>query len=238
MPKLRTALIALIALAAFGPAGCLPTLRGRTRAPHPAPAPTAPLPAASPLEAAALAVGPPLMLDNEPLLGEEAVLEKLQQAVTDLQATRNALEEQKARAAAAEQRAVALEAELGTLRAQLTQVTGELKATAAAAAKTKDQLAAAEAAVAGLTPKLAAAEKRAAEADALSESIQQLTAEAEKLRDQALKAELAHVKARQDLIALQIVLARQQALAKRIHRPVEASAPPLPPPSPAKETAP
>ena len=69
-----------------------------------------------------------------------------------------------------------------------------------------------------------------AEVPVLEKKLAAALAEAAKRRDEFFRAELARVKAQQDLVALQIVMARQRALLKRRPKPDEAKAPTHPTP--------
>ena len=77
----RSFLAVVIAMALAG--GCVPTPPGRTADP-PAASPEAPAPV-SIVDEAALAWGPPLILDGTTLESEDDVLAKLQDALADLE---------------------------------------------------------------------------------------------------------------------------------------------------------
>ena len=184
----------------------------------------------------ALARGPALRLDNVALKGESDVLAKLQDTVASLEQATTANAELTARLNAGCQAKAALEAEVAEFRRQVTRLSEDLRAKTDALAKGKAELAAAKATVVSLQPKAEQAEKAAAQIAELGKKLDEALAGNGKLRDQALQAELARVKAQQDLVALQIVVARQKALVKRRPRPTEARAP-LRPDAPAEEAS-
>jgi len=220
---------ALLSVLVLGLAGCLrvPQADLLNQQLNPPPPP----PVVPAMEEAALAIGPPLRLDDIVLQSDDDALERLQNALADLKETKDAHEELTARQRADAQRAAALEVELNDLRARLAQSAEQLKLKGELAKKTQADLDAARATLAQVQPRLAEAEKGAAETQKLAAALKEATAESEKLRDQLLQAELARVKAQQDLIALQIVMARQQALLKRRPKTEEARATTPPPPS-------
>lgn len=185
----------------------------------------------------ALARGPALRLHNDVLDGEKEVLETLQDLTAEVEALRNERAELAARLRAAQQATVARKAETEEARRQVSQLSSELKAATDALAEAKAGLADARASIAALEPKAQQAEESAAKLARLTQQLEAARAEAETLRDQALQAELARVKAQQDLVALQIVMARQKALLRGRPRPSEAKAPP-PPDTPSQEARP
>jgi len=229
MPRVRSALLSVPVLA-ISLAGCFPSPRASSMGPPPptVPKPTPTVPA---VEEAGLAIGPPLRLDDAVLQDDKSVLEKLQDALADLKEARDTNKELSARLRVETQRTAAVDVEISDLRNQLSALTEQLKLKSEVAKKTQAELDAAKATIARLQPQLEQANKGASEAEKLAKMLKDATAENEKFRDQVLQAELARVKAQQDLVALQIVMARQQALLKRRAKPDEAKAPILPPAS-------
>ena len=209
MARAKVALVAF----AVAMAGCLPAPPGQTVAP-PSESPEAPAPV-SIVDEAALAWGPPLVLDEATLESEDDVLSKLQEALADLEAAKARNEELAARLKVESQKRAALQAELDDLQARLAQTEQQLKLKADRLKKTEADLQAAMATISQLRTTADKNAKKAAEAAKLASLLKQANAENQKLRDKVLQAELARVKAEQDLIALQIVMARQQALLKR-----------------------
>lgn len=201
-------------------AGCLPGARDDAATPPPeAPAPV------SIVDEAALAWGPRLMLDENTLESEDDVLSKLQDALADLEATKARNEELAARLKAESQKRAALAVELDDTRSRLTQTQAQLKLKSDRLQKTDADLQAAMATISQLRTTADKNASKAAEAAKLSKLLGDANADNQKLRDQLLHAQLARVKAEQDLIALQIVVARQQALLKRRPPANEATAP-------------
>ena len=214
-------LVLVVAVALAG--GCVPTPPGQTADP-PQGSPQAPAPV-SIVEEAALAWGPPLILDETTLESEDDVLAKLQDALADLEGAKARNEELAAKLRVESQKRAALEAELDDARSQLAQVTGQLKIKSDRLEKVEADLQAAMATVSQLRATADQNAKKAAEAAKLAKLLKDANAQNQKLRDQLLQAELARVKAEQDLIALQIVVARQQALLKRRPATNQAKAP-------------
>ena len=217
----RSFLAVVIAMALGG--GCAPTPPGRTADP-PAASPEAPAPV-SIVDEAALAWGPPLILDGTTLESEDDVLAKLQDALADLEGAKARNEELAAKLRVESQKRAALEAELDDARSQLAQVNGQLKIKSDRLKKVEAELQAAMATISQLRTTADQNARKAAEAAKLTKLLGDANAQNQKLRDRILQAELARVKAEQDLIALQIVVARQQALLKRRPTTDEAKAP-------------
>jgi len=203
--------------------GCVPTPPGQGADTPPAP-PQAPAPV-SIVDEAALAWGPPLILDETTLESEDDVLAKLQDALADLEGAEARNEELTAKLRVESQKRAALEAELDDARSQLAQVKGQLKIKSDRLEKVEADLQAAMATISQLRATADQNAKKAAEATKLAKLLAEANAQNQKLRDKLLQAELARVKAEQDLIALQIVVARQQALLKRRPATNEAKAP-------------
>ncbi|MFW6162212.1 MAG: hypothetical protein ACODAJ_05540 [Planctomycetota bacterium] len=185
----------------------------------------------------ALARGPALRLHSEVLDGEKAVLEKLQDLTAEVEALRREKTELAARLSSGEQAVAAHRAEAEEARRKVARLSEDLKARADTLADAKSALADARATIADLEPRAQKAEEAAAKVAKLTEQLQAARAETEQFRDRALQAELARVKAQQDLVALQIVMARQKALLRGRSKPTEAKAP-QPPDTPGQEARP
>jgi DNA repair exonuclease SbcCD ATPase subunit len=226
---------AATALLALSLAACAPRLAGPPGG-SAGLAPLTPPPArpvvvtAAPAEQTALARGPALVLDDEALHGEQGLLEKLQDCLANLKQVRDANEEFSARARAAAQQAEAAQAELAETRRQLPGLKEQLKTATEALKKRETERDTAQAKVRELTLQVEPARKAAADAQDLALKLKEALAEIDKLRDQLLQAELARVKAEQDLVALQIQAARQQANVRRRPAPADPKAPTPPQP--------
>ena len=185
----------------------------------------------------ALARGPALRLHTDILAGEKAVLERLQEATAEVEELKGKRAELTARLSAADQATGALKAQLAEFRRQLAELSDDLKAKTEGLAKAKAELAADKATIASLEPRARRAEEAAAQIAELTEQRDEARAGNDSLREQALQAALARVKAQQDLVALQIAVARRRALLRRPTGPTEAKAPP-PPQQPSQEARP
>ncbi|MFP4055834.1 MAG: hypothetical protein ACLF0G_03075 [Candidatus Brocadiia bacterium] len=209
----RPLALALAGLVALGASGCAPK-PGPSAAepPEPAGTPAAPV---SPEARSALAQGPPLRLDNQVLGGEASLLEKLQDALARLSQAEEAKKELAARLNAATQRNTAAQQEAAELERQVQQLTQMHDDAAQALAKAQAQLQEAQATIQELRPKAQEADRATQRVATLAEQIEELKTANQQLRDKLLQAELDRVKAQQDLVALQIVMARQRALIRR-----------------------
>ena len=184
----------------------------------------------------ALAVGPALVLDEVVFETEDDVLEKLEEALGVARQAKQVENELTAKRRAETQRAAALETQAASLEQRVGQLTDQFKTETAARQKSRADLEAATAAIADLEAQLEKATTEAGGVARATEELKKLKAESQSLRDKLLQAELARVKAQQDLIGLQIVMARQQALLKRRPVPSEAKAPATAPtPNPREE---
>lgn len=211
----------LAALFSFG--GCMPEPESDRPPTGSRRVPITPVPC--PATDAALARGPSLRLGDSVFEQQEDVLAKLQDALARIDDLQSANTELTARLRVTEQGAAARQAELDEFRKQVTALSEELKVKAAALAKTRASLAAAKTTVDQLEPRAGDAERLAAQATDLRKKLGDAQAANDELRNQVLEAELARVKAQQDLVAFQIVMARQKALLKPRSKPSQASAP-------------
>ena len=220
----------LAALFSFG--GCMPEPESDRPPTGSRRVPITPVPC--PATDAALARGPSLRLGDSMFEQQEDVLAKLQDALTRNDDLQSANTELTARLRVAEQGAAARQAELDEFRKQVTVLSEELKVKASSLVKARTELAAAKATVDQLQPRAGDAERLASQALELRKKCGDAQAANDTLRNQVLEAELARVRAQQDLVALQIVMARQKALLKPRPKPVQAKAPRRPG-SPAEE---
>ena len=194
--------------------------------------PITPIPC--PAQDAALAKGPPLRLDDAVLDGHADVLEKLQEAIARVEELEAENQELAARLAAREQAHAACQAETDEHKRQIGHLSNDLEAKADALTKLGAELSAAQAELAELRPKATQADSVTDQVADLQKKLDEATATNDKLREQALQADLARVKAQQDLVLLQITMARQKALLKHRATPSEAKAP-SPPDAPSEE---
>jgi len=217
--------------ALFSLGGCVPQTQQDDRPPTGTRrVPVTPVPC--PATDAALARGPSLRLGDSVFEQQEDVLAKLQDALAQVDDLKSANAELTARLRVTEQGAAARQAELDEFRKQVTVLSEELKVKATALVRARGELAAAKTTVDQLQPRASDAERLAAQALELRKKLTGAQAANDTLRNQVLEAELARVKAQQDLVALQIVMARQKALLKPRSKPSQAKAPRRP----AKET--
>ncbi len=184
----------------------------------------------------ALAKGPALRLDGDTFQSDREVLAKLQDTLAEIERLKNEATELAARLDAAKQANTALTAQVGEFQRQVAQLSAGLKTKTDALVETKAGLAAAKATIASLEPKAKQAEETAGKLAEVQKQLDESRAANATLRDQAIEAKLARVKAQQDLVALQIVMARQKALIKHRPKPTQARAP-LRPNAPPEETA-
>jgi hypothetical protein len=213
----------VVAVAGLWLAGCMPPPE-QSPLDLPGDTPLTPRPLAMGSEEA-LAVGPSLVLDDVVFETEEDVLEQLEEALGLARQAKQVETELTAKLRAETQRAAALEAQAAGLEQRVSQLTDQLKTETGARQKSRAELEAATTALADLEAQLEKTTTAADNAAKTTEELKKLEAENGSLRDKLLQAELARVKAQQDLIALQIVMARQQALLKRRPVPSEAKAP-------------
>ena len=165
----------------------------------------------------ALADRPPLLLPEDGgIIGDgESPLEKLVEAQTKLRQAREDNKELAVRLNAATQRCTGLEAQVAELERQAGELGDALAAKAKALAKAEAELKAANTLIAELSPDAATARSDIERAASLTRALEAARARIQDLENQRVRAELARVKAQQDLVTLQIVMARQQALLKR-----------------------
>jgi len=173
----------------------------------------------------ALARGPALRLNDTMLDSEQNVLEKLQDTLTALEDAKAAGNELRARLGAAEQAKAAEAVKAQDLARQVAQLTQALETKTVALEKARADLTAAQTTAAALEPNVEKLKAANAQAATLAAKLKEAETANESLGDQLIKADLARVKAQQDLVALQIHLARQRALTKLRARQSQAQAP-------------
>ena len=215
MPRAAAVLVTLAGLLS----GCALTEQGT---PPPIVPAILPRPAAPRVEAMPQPEGPPLQCDGVTFESPGDLLAQHQTLRAELDKARSSNEELQARLRVASNRVQALEALETEHRRQIDQLTAERDKSTAAAGRVQAEVTKAQAALATANARVAELEGTAPEIGQLRQRVAELSAQwgdaerrARETKRRVLQAELARVKAEQRLVALQIVMARQQAIHSR-----------------------